>query len=121
MTWTARELAILQTTARVSSVFSLLGAGFIILTFTLSQAFHKPINRLAFFAAFGNILTNVATLIARDGIDIMEQGNGESLCKMQGMFIQWFMPADALFVSILQTVWTFACRVILGITNMLFF
>ncbi|CUS10533.1 unnamed protein product [Tuber aestivum] len=94
MAWTTLQLEILQTTSRVSSVFSLLGAGFIIITFCASASFHKPINRLAFFAAFGNILTNVATITSRKGI---EHGTQSALCKIQAVFIQWFMPADALF------------------------
>ncbi|RPB14253.1 hypothetical protein P167DRAFT_484741 [Morchella conica CCBAS932] len=94
MAWTTRELEILQTTSRVSSVFSLLGASFIIITFCSSRSFHRPINRLAFFAAFGNILTNVATITSREGIT---HGNSSGLCKAQAAFIQWFMPADALF------------------------
>ncbi|PWW73287.1 hypothetical protein C7212DRAFT_217877 [Tuber magnatum] len=94
MAWTTLQLEILQTTSRVSSVFSLLGASFIIITFCASTSFHKPINRLAFFAAFGNILTNVATITSRKGI---EHGSQSALCKLQAIFIQWFMPADALF------------------------
>ena len=99
MPWTTRELEIFETTARVGSVFSLLGAGFIIVTFCVSRAFHKPINRLAFFASFGNIMTNVATLISQDGIRAYHNDPHAGICKMQSMFIQWFMPADALFVS----------------------
>ncbi|KAI5780202.1 hypothetical protein DFH27DRAFT_360454 [Peziza echinospora] len=97
MTWTTRQLQILETTTRVGSVFSLMGAGFIILTFCVSPEFHKPINRLAFFAAFGNILTNVATLISQDGIKAYHENPSSGVCKMQAMLIQWFMPADALF------------------------
>ncbi|KAF8469750.1 hypothetical protein BDZ91DRAFT_781750 [Kalaharituber pfeilii] len=99
MTWTVRQLAILETTTRVGSVFSLLGAGFIILTFCVSQSFHKPINRLAFFAAFGNIMTNVATLISQDAVKAYHKDPHAPICKMQAMFIQWFMPADALFCA----------------------
>ena len=99
MAWTTRQLEILLITTRVGSIFSLLGAGFIIITFCLSPAFHKPINRLAFFAAFGNIMTNVATIISQDGITAYDSGN-LGICKMQAMFIQWFMPADALFVCL---------------------
>lgn len=99
MPWTTRELAILETTSRVGSVFSLLGAGFIIVTFCVSRSFHKPINRLAFFASFGNIMTNVATLISQDGIRAYHNNPHAGICKMQSMFIQWFMPADALFCA----------------------
>ncbi|KAF8424483.1 hypothetical protein EV426DRAFT_78256 [Tirmania nivea] len=99
MPWTTRELEILETTSRVGSIFSLLGAGFIIVTFCVSRAFHKPINRLAFFASFGNIMTNVATLISQDGIRAYQRDPHAGICKMQSMFIQWFMPADALFCA----------------------
>ncbi|KAF8435206.1 hypothetical protein BGX38DRAFT_1054231, partial [Terfezia claveryi] len=99
MTWTTRELEIFETTSRVGSIFSLLGAGFIIVTFCVSRAFHKPINRLAFFASFGNILTNVATLISQDGIRAYHEDHQAPICKMQSMLIQWFMPADALFCA----------------------
>ncbi|KAI5799075.1 hypothetical protein EDC01DRAFT_704481 [Geopyxis carbonaria] len=94
MPWTTRELELLQTTSRVSSAFSLAGAGFIILTFCTSSHFHRPINRLAFFASFGNILTNVATITSRDGI---RAGPDSALCQAQATIIQWAIPADALF------------------------
>ena len=42
-------------TERVSSVFSLVGIVFILATFLLSSSFNKPINRLVFFATFGNL------------------------------------------------------------------
>lgn len=86
MAWTTRELEILQITSRVSSVFSLLGASFIIITFCSSTSFHRPINRLAFFAAFGNILSNVATITSREGI---VHGSDSALCKAQASLIQW--------------------------------
>lgn len=78
---------------RACSVFSLLGCGFIIATFCMSKAFHKPINRLVFYASFGNAITNVATLMARSFI-----GDGNSAgCQFQAFLIQMFMPADAFW------------------------
>ncbi|KAH8888787.1 family A G protein-coupled receptor-like protein [Thozetella sp. PMI_491] len=78
---------------RVCSVFSLLGCVFIITTFCFSKAFHKPINRLVFYASFGNLMTNVATLMAKTYIlDIDSAG-----CQFQGFLIQMFMPADAFW------------------------
>jgi hypothetical protein len=69
---------------RVGSVFSLLGCIFIIATFSLSRAFHKPINRLVFYASFGNLMTNVATLMARTYI-----GDSHSAgCQFQAFLIQ---------------------------------
>jgi hypothetical protein len=90
-----RERKILETTSRVASIFSLAGAGFIIITFCTSKSFHKPINRLAFFASFGNIVTNVATITSLDGI---RAGQNSALCQAQATIIQWAIPADALFV-----------------------
>lgn len=78
---------------RTCSVFSLLGSIFVIATFCISNAFHKPINRLVFYASFGNLMTNVATLMARTYTgDINSTG-----CQFQAFLIQMFMPADALW------------------------
>ncbi|KAK4162730.1 putative G-protein coupled receptor 157 [Cladorrhinum sp. PSN259] len=84
---------------RVCSVFSLLGSLLVIATFCLSKAFHKPINRLVFYASFGNLVTNAATLMARSFIgDPTSAG-----CQFQAFLIQMFMPAD--------TFWTLAMAV----------
>jgi hypothetical protein len=88
-----RHLDALSVIERVCSVFSLLGSIFIIGTFLLSKAFHKPINRLVFYASFGNMITNVGTLMSRSYI-----GDTNSVgCQLQGFLIQMFMPADAFW------------------------
>ena len=76
-----------EITERVCSVFSLLGTAFIITTFLSDQSFHKPINRLVFFAAWGNIMSSVATLISTSGIRL---GSNASLCQLQAFLIQWY-------------------------------
>ncbi|KAI5846855.1 hypothetical protein BZA05DRAFT_341349 [Tricharina praecox] len=88
------HLDIFERTSRISSAFSLVGASFIILTFCTSKNFHRPINRLAFYASFGNILTNAATIYSREGI---RQGRESRMCQAQAAIIQWAIPADALF------------------------
>ncbi|KAA8903281.1 hypothetical protein FN846DRAFT_780108 [Sphaerosporella brunnea] len=88
------QSSIVETTSRISSGFSLVGASFIIITFCTSKNFHRPINRLAFYAAFGNIITNVATIYSMEGI---RAGRGSRLCQAQAAIIQWAIPADALF------------------------
>lgn len=106
----AEGVDVFSTIERACSVFSLLGCLFIIVTFTMSKAFHKPINRLVFYASFGNAITNVATIIARSYI-----GDPSSAgCQTQAFLIQMyvdishhtaicltcysrFMPADALW------------------------
>ncbi|KAK5105231.1 hypothetical protein LTS08_001506 [Lithohypha guttulata] len=97
MSLTTQQLRNIVVTERISSIFSLVGAAFVILTFVLNDKFRKPINRLVFYATFGNILTNVATLVSTSGI---EAGTNSPLCQFQAFLLQWFMPADAL--------WTFA-------------
>ncbi|TVY82784.1 Cyclic AMP receptor [Lachnellula suecica] len=88
---------------RVASSLSLIGISFILITYGASTAFHKPINRLVFFASFGNIFTNVATLISRAPVALPNS----PLCQFQAVLIQMFLPADAY--------WTFAmaCNVYL--------
>ncbi|KAL6862316.1 G-protein coupled receptor [Trichoderma novae-zelandiae] len=76
---------------RGCSVVSLIGCVFVIVTFCASSSFHKPINRLVFYASFGNMMTNVGTLMSRSFI-YQPHSPG---CQLQGFLIQMFMPADA--------------------------
>ncbi|KAH8161361.1 hypothetical protein CIB48_g6881 [Xylaria polymorpha] len=78
---------------RTGSVFSLIGCLFIIFTFLGSSAFRKPINRLMFYASFGNMLVNVGTLIARAYVDRQNSVG----CQLQAFLIQEFLPSDALW------------------------
>ncbi|KAH6669147.1 G-protein coupled receptor [Plectosphaerella plurivora] len=87
------DFDILSTVERVCSVFSLFGCIFIIVTFCFSKAFHKPINRLVFYASFGNGITNIGTLMARSYIG----APGSPGCQIQAFLIQMFMPADAFW------------------------
>lgn len=70
---------------RVSSVLSLIGIFFILSTFLLSSSFNKPINRLVFFASWGNMGMNIATLISEDG---PAAGANSPLCQFQAFLIQ---------------------------------
>ncbi|PSR94009.1 hypothetical protein BD289DRAFT_459490 [Coniella lustricola] len=79
--------------ARACSVLSLCGCIFVILTFLCSESFRKPITRLVFFASFGNMISNVATLIARTYVNHPNSVG----CQAQGFLVQMFMPADALW------------------------
>ncbi|KAL8685917.1 MAG: hypothetical protein Q9224_005618 [Gallowayella concinna] len=88
------QLHALETTERVASCFSVIGTMFIILTFTFSTSFRKPINRLIFYASWGNALCNVATLMSQSGI---RAGQDSHLCQFQGFLIQMCLPADALW------------------------
>ncbi|KAJ2977985.1 hypothetical protein NQ176_g4066 [Zarea fungicola] len=78
--------------ARTCSVFSLLGCLFVIITFCTSKAFHqKPINRLVFYASFGNIMINIGTLMSRTYVDEVNSSG----CQFQGFLLQMFLSADA--------------------------
>ena len=85
MSLSPAQLQAIETTERVTSVFSLIGSGFVIATFVASSAFHKPVNRLVFYASWGNMATNVATLISRSGI---RAGVNAPLCQLQAFIIQ---------------------------------
>lgn len=105
---TKSQLDALSVIERTCSVFSLLGSLFIIGTFLSSKAFHKPINRLVFYASFGNMMTNVGTLMSRS-----YTGSPNSVgCQFQAFLIQMFMPADAFWtLSMAINVYlTFYCK-----------
>ncbi|KAL8673976.1 MAG: hypothetical protein Q9168_001619 [Polycauliona sp. 1 TL-2023] len=88
------QLHALEVTERVASVLSLLAAVAIILTFVCSSKFRKPVNRLIFYASWGNLFANVATLISRSGV---RAGPSSALCQVQAFLIQMFFIADALW------------------------
>ncbi|KAF7538894.1 hypothetical protein G7Z17_g12541 [Cylindrodendrum hubeiense] len=90
---THSQLNALSIIERVCSVFSLVGSLFVIGTFVSSKSFHKPINRLVFYASFGNMMTNVGTLMSRQYIDSPNSVG----CQFQGFLVQMFMPADAFW------------------------
>ncbi|KAG7289465.1 hypothetical protein NEMBOFW57_005836 [Staphylotrichum longicolle] len=87
------QIDVVSILERTCSVFSLLGSVMVITTFSISKAFHKPINRLVFYASFGNLMTNVATLMARSFINNVNSAG----CQFQAFLIQMFMPADAFW------------------------
>lgn len=82
---TPEQLRALETIERVASCFSVTGTAFVALTFTFSPSFRKPINRLIFYASWGNLLCNVATLMSQSGI---RAGQRSGLCQFQGFLIQ---------------------------------
>ncbi|KAI2643305.1 G-protein coupled receptor [Xylaria nigripes] len=78
---------------RIGSIFSLFGCLFIIVTFLCFASFRNPINRLVFYASFGNLLVNVGTLIAGT-----YRHRPDSVgCQLQAFLIQQFLPSDALW------------------------
>lgn len=90
---------------RATSVFSFLGSLVVIGTFCLSKAFHKPINRLVFYASFGNLMTNVATLMARTFI----RNTGSAGCQFQAFLIQMYATTIPLLPIITDTTLSGSC------------
>ncbi|KAG5973789.1 hypothetical protein E4U55_000278 [Claviceps digitariae] len=87
------QLEAISTIERACSILSLLGCLFIIVTFCSSASFHKPINRLVFYASFGNLFTVVGTLMSRSYLSDVDSVG----CQFQASLIQLFMPADAFW------------------------
>lgn len=75
----------LETVERVASCFSLVGSIFIFLTFSYSPGFRRPVNRLIFYASWGNTLCNVGTLISASG---PKAGQNSHLCQFQAFLLQ---------------------------------
>ncbi|XBQ90274.1 hypothetical protein V6000_005839 [Aspergillus fumigatus] len=86
MSLSPRELFAISTTERICSAISLAGTSIIIISFLSSRSFRKPINRLVFYASWGNIMANVATMISQSGI---AYGTSSCLCQFQAFLIQW--------------------------------
>lgn len=90
------QLKAIVGTERAMSSLSIASSLFVLGTFLGSNLFQTPINRLIFYATFGNILANVATMIGRSGLHNRTETN--ALCQFQGFFIQWFVGADSLWI-----------------------
>lgn len=86
MSLAAYQLFAISVTERVCSAISLLGTTIIITTFLASRSFRKPINRLVFYASWGNLMTNIATMVSQSGI---QAGTNSCLCRFQAFMIQW--------------------------------
>jgi hypothetical protein len=86
MSFTSSQYRTIEITEKVASAFSVIGAVFIITTFLTNSKFRKAINRLVFYASWGNLFANVATLISRSGVKL---GVDSPLCQFQGLLIQW--------------------------------
>lgn len=78
---------------RTCASVSMLGCTFTILTFCCSKYFSKAINRLVFYASFGNLITNIGNMMSRDFID---QPNSAG-CQTQAFFIQTYVSFHLCF------------------------
>jgi hypothetical protein len=93
------QYRVLVWTVRGSSIFSMLGSFFVVTTFLFSSRFQSSINRLIFYASWGNILTNTGSLMSRAPI---ERGPDSSFCQFQGFMLQWYgylFQARSLYIA----------------------
>ncbi|TVY83029.1 Cyclic AMP receptor-like protein A [Lachnellula suecica] len=89
------QLRALVITERVNSCVSLAGILFVLITFMFSSHFNKPINRLIFFASWGNIGSNIASLISEAGpLSSPDIFKPSSLCQFQAFLVQMFLGVD---------------------------
>jgi hypothetical protein len=84
---TMDEMKIIEISERSMSTLSIISSIFIVTTFMgFANLRAKLVNRLIFYATWGNLLTNVGTLISVSGI---KAGLDSGLCQTQGFLIQW--------------------------------
>lgn len=88
---TTTQMQALIVTERVNSAVSIAAIFFVVFTYLLAPGFNKPINRLIFFASFGNLGSAVAALISENG---PLSGTKSVLCKLQAFLVQMFLGVD---------------------------
>ncbi|KAL1656785.1 hypothetical protein SLS61_000581 [Didymella pomorum] len=87
----------LEVATCTSSVVSILGSLFIISSYLCLAYIRRPTTRLIFYATWGNIVTNAATLVSVSAVPAGSVG-ASTLCQAQSFLIQWFMLADPFWV-----------------------
>jgi hypothetical protein len=84
---TEEQINALIVIERTCSTISMVASGFTILTYCCSNYFSKSINRLIFYASFGNLLTNIGTMMSRSFIDNPDSAG----CQTQAFLIQTYV------------------------------
>lgn len=82
---TPEQHLVMVLTERLISGVSIIGILFIILTYMFSSSFSKPINRLVFYASWGNLGLCIVAMISLNGPDA---GDNSPLCQFQGFMAQ---------------------------------
>ncbi|QSZ32504.1 hypothetical protein DSL72_002082 [Monilinia vaccinii-corymbosi] len=106
MSLTHAQSVAIDATERTAAAISIIGNLFIILTFFYCASFDKPINRLIFFASWGNIGSSISCLVTNLGAASLEDRHkfDESpICQVQGFLVQMFRGVDcywAFFMAI---------------------
>ena len=85
---TMDQMHVVEIVERTMSPISILGSLFVLISFlTCPSLNQKLVNRLIFYASWGNLMSNVATLISVSGL---RAGVKSGLCQAQGFLIQWY-------------------------------
>lgn len=95
-TLSASQTQALVATERVNSIISLLGIAFILLTYLFTPYFSKPINRLVFYATWGNLGSHIASLISEAGPDA---GQTAPLCQFQAFLVQMWVVGSFIRIE----------------------
>ena len=85
MSLSDRDVWILSVAERITASISLVGVLFVLLTYSLSPAFNKPINRQIFYATWSNLGICLAALIGTNGY---LHGEDQPLCRFQAFLVQ---------------------------------
>jgi hypothetical protein len=73
--------------SRCSSLLSLAGLSFVVGSFLFSNRFRTPINRLIFYASWGNLFVCAAVLMSVSPIRL---GPDLLFCQIQAFIIDWY-------------------------------
>jgi hypothetical protein len=86
---TMHQLLVVEIVERLMSSISILASLFVLISYVcFSSLNQKSVNRLIFYATWGNLMSNIATLISVSGL---KAGVHSPLCQVQGFFIQWYV------------------------------
>ncbi|KAF3045525.1 hypothetical protein E8E12_009153 [Didymella heteroderae] len=94
---TGGQLLGVEAATRTSSLISILGSLFIISSYLCLSCLRRPTTRLIFYATWGNMITNAATLVSVSTLRA-DALRASALCQVQAFLIQWFMLADPFWV-----------------------
>lgn len=87
----------LDITERATAIASIVGNLFIIVTYLFSPSFDKPINRLIYFASWGNIGSSISCLVTELGpasLENRQKFDASGICQVQGFLVQMFRGVD---------------------------
>jgi len=92
------QLGVIKKIMLTSSTLSLVGGLALIAAYLLEPRCRKPINRLAYYSAFGNVIVLIATFGSIEGYRL---GITNGYCQLQALLIQSMLMADVIWIFIM--------------------